>query len=256
MQSPAYYLAIGLLAGIAGFRIGWRFPGRIALPLTQGLAGWGAFLLAWRFVGLPWAAATAGAWALGTSAIAIYTFEGLPVTTDERVFRSTRYRGSMVAWLRGGGSLADPVGKTAWSHLHELILYGAGAALTGNLVSLVMGAALLNMMNGYVAALWRASRTPRAIALYGWPPWSLVRVAAYLALGAAAAVPFADRLGWTLPPRGAAGLAAAGAAGVVLDFVLKVVLSRRWGRALAAAVDLDALAAGREVPRTMAIKFD
>lgn len=255
MQSPAYYLAIGFLAGVAGFRIGWRFPGRAALPFVQGLAGWGAFLLAWTFVGLPWAAATAGAWAIGTSLVAIYVFHGQPVPADERVFRSRPYREGMVAWLRGGGSLADPPGRTALRHLHELILYGAGAVLTGNLASLVMGSALLNMMNAYVAALWRAARSPGKVAGYGWPPWSLVRVASYLALGAAAAVPFARRVGWSLPAGGAEGLAIAGGAGIVLDFVLKVVFSRRWGRMLREAVDLDAVAAGREVPRLMDIKF-
>jgi hypothetical protein len=49
------------------------------------------------------------------------------------------------------------------------------------------------------------------------------------------------------------GLAVAGAVGVVLDVVLKRMLSRPCGRALAGAIDLEAAKANRssEVPLTL-----
>ena len=238
--TPQYFLALGFLSGAVGFRIGWRTARPAALPAAQALLGWGVFLLAWSIVGPAWAAASVGSWALGTSVAGIYEFARRPKDADARVARAASYRASMLEILATGRGPETRPGATLVHHLRETIYYLAAAVLTANLASLAMGAALLNFMNAYVATLLRAARSTGRVLAFAWPPWSLVRVASYVALGAAAASPL---LGWAGMHRGGAEvrpLAIAGGCGLVVDTALKLALSRPWSRVLAAAVDLDA----------------
>lgn len=243
---PASYFAVlGVLCGAVGFRLGWRARKRLVLPLVQGVLGWVAFAYAWRVHGPAMAAASVGCWAVATSLVALYFFVGEPRETDERVVRAAAYRRTMLDWLRTGtGPEARPF-ATAGAHAHELVVYVAAAVLTANLASLVLGAVLLNYMNAWVATALRAARRTGVVALLGWNLWSVVRVAAYVVIGSAAAAPLAARFGYPAPPGTIAPLAVAGAVGVVLDLVLKLALSRPCGRRLAAAVDLEAAQAGR-----------
>jgi hypothetical protein len=250
---PPYFLAFAFLCGAVGFRMGWRTGSRWALPVLQGALGWVAFVIAWSFVGAFWAAASAGAWALGVTLASIYVFLGHPRETDARVIRAKEYRKAMLVWLETGiGPEARPL-ATAAQHARELIWYVASAIFTANFASLVMGAVLLNYMNAYVATLLRAATRTLRVASLAWNVWSVVRVAAYLALGAAAAGPVLRLLGQpvTRPPLRV--LAIAGAAGVVLDLVLKLALSRSCGRLLAASVDLAAARENRssEAPQSL-----
>jgi len=247
VASPWYFLSLGFLAGVVGFRMGFRTGNRVALPVLQGVLGWGVFVMAWSFLSPGWAAATVGAWAFGTMLISVYVFHGRPEETDARVVRAREYRASMLAWLSSGrGPETTPI-ATARAHLRELALYLLAAAATANLASIVLGALLLNYMNAYVATLLRAARRPGTVLLLGWNLWSVVRVAAYVVLGAAAASPLLVWMGWARDADAVKRLAIAGVAGVVLDLALKLALSRPAGRALAAAVDLDAARDNRAV---------
>ncbi len=242
-HAPLYYfLGLGLVCGMAGFRVGWRLRLPAALPLAQGAFGYVPFVLAWNAGGPVWAAAAEGAWAAGASVMGIVTFVLDPKAVDARVFRAAPYRAAMLEWLRTGKGPETRPGATALAHARELLVYAAAALVSANALSLVMGAILLAYMNAYVAALIRAARRPAVVALLGWNVWSLVRVAAYVALGTAAAAPLLAALGRPAPDRTVLPLAAAGLAGVVLDGVLKIALSRPCGRALGASVDLDAAA--------------
>ena len=72
-----------------------------------------------------------------------------------------------------------------------------------------------------------------------WNSWSVVRVLAYVVLGAACAAPLAGLLGYPADPLEIRRLLQLGGIGVALDLVLKLLLSRPCGRLLAAAVDLE-----------------
>lgn len=245
-----YFLLLGAACGAVGFRLAWRIGNRWTMPLAQGLAGWTAFAYAWRWGSPAMAAATVGAWAIATTLVSLYFFVPNAGAVDLRVLRARPYRESMLAWLRTGSGPESAPLATARQHLHETLVYTACALVTANLASLVLGAALLNYMNAWVATLLRAARRPAVAALLGWNVWSVVRVGAYVALGAAAAAPAAAWLG--VPASAPAAPLAWGAAGALLvDLVLKLALSRPCGRALAAAVDLEAAAANRrpEGPR-------
>jgi hypothetical protein len=242
--TPAYFLALGFVCGLAGFRLGWRLRHRTALPLAQAVLGYLAFHLAWRVQGPAWAAAAVGAWAAGSTLLAIPTFLGNAVETDRRVIRAAPYREEMLAWLRTGSGPESRPAVTAARHLRELLVYLAAALVSLNVLGIALGAVLLGQMNAWVATLLRAARRTAVVLLLAWNVWSLVRVAAYVALGSACAAPLSEVVGLA-PGRGSAmPLALFGAVGVILDLGLKLVLSRPCGRALAAAVDLEAAARG------------
>jgi hypothetical protein len=253
--TPPYCLCFGLLCGVVGFRIGWRTRNRLALPLVQASLGWGAFLLTFRILGPAWAAAAVAAWILGTTAASIYVFVGHPRETDERVLRAEAYRAPMLAWLECGvGPEARPV-ATAIAHLREAVWYTAAAMATANFASIGMGAVLLNEMNAYVATLVRAARR-HVVLVFAWHVWSVVRVAAYTVIGAAAAIPLLRRYGWDADAATARALAASGVVGIIADLVLKLVLSRSYGRTLASAVDLAAAKANRSAEVPLALHLD
>ncbi len=251
--TPPYFLFFAFLCGVVGFRVGWRIRSRVALPLAQGALGWVAFVLAWTIVGASWAAASVGAWAIGTSVASVYVFLGHPRETDERVMHAAPYRASMLAWLETGrGPETRPL-ETAGRHLREAIWYTAAAIATANYASIAMGAVLLNEMNAYVATLLRAAKHTGRVLLLAWNVWSAVRVAAYVLIGAAAAAPLLRLAGRRVEPSAVRALAACGVIGVVVDLVLKLTLSRPCGRLLASGIDLDAAKANRssEVPPTL-----
>lgn len=251
--TPHYSLIFAFLCGVVGFRIGWRFGHRVVLPLVQSALGWAAFLLAWDVVGPAWAAASVGMWVLGTTVASVYVFVRHPRETDLRVIRAAPYRASMLAWLEtGSGPEKRPVAM-ALSHLREAIWYTAAAIATANLGSIAMEAVLLNEMNAYVATLLRAAKRNGTVLLLAWNVWSIVRVAAYVLIGAAAAAPVLRLSGWRVDPATVRPLALAGAIGVVVDFVLKLVLSRPCGRLLASAIDLPVAKANgsSDVPLTL-----
>ena len=254
--TPPYFLAFGFLCGVAGFRVGWRFGNRVVLPLAQSASGWAAFLLAWDVVGPAWAAASVGMWVLGTTLVSVYEFVGHPRETDERVIRAAPYRASMLAWIETGSGPEKRPAATAASHLREVIWYTAAAIATANFVSLAMGAVLLNEMNAYVATLLRAAKRTGLVLLLAWNVWSVVRVSAYVLIGAAAAAPVLRLSGWSVDPAAVRALGMAGAIGVVVDLVLKLALSRPCRRLLAPAIDLDAAKANRSSDVPLALHLD
>jgi hypothetical protein len=254
--TPAYFVIFGFVSGIAGFRVGWRTGNRIALPLVQTMLGWVGFLIAWMIVGPFWAAMTVLAWAAGTSVASIYVFHRHPKETDARVIRAVAYREAMLAWLKTGDGPEKQASTTVTQHAREAIWYTAAAVASANVASIAMGAVLLNYMNAYVATMLRAATSTGVVVMLGWNVWSVIRVVAYVLIGAAGAYPIL-----TLAHRGgdaaAAGrLAALGAVGIVVDVVLKLVLSRPCGRLLARAVDLTAAAANASADMPLELHLD
>ena len=236
---PVYVLVLGLLCGWMGFRLGWQARNRFLLPVLQGGMGFLAFLWAWTFASPLSAAIAVTGWTLGTSFPAIGTFRRQPAAAEAQVLRAAAYRAEMLAWLRSGiGPEAAPR-RTALAHLRELAAYLVAAAATANAGSLVLGAVLLNYMNAYVARLLVAARRPWTVRLLAWNVWSLVRVLGYVLLGVAAAAPLLRLTGRPGDPAQVRALALTGALAVMLDLVLKLLLSPPAGRRLAAAVDLD-----------------
>jgi hypothetical protein len=162
----------------------------------------------------------------------------------------------MLDWLETGNGPEKRPAATAASHLHEVIWYTAAALATANFASLAMGAVLLNQMNAYVATLLRAATRAGIVLLLAWNLWSIVRVSAYVLIGAAAAAPVLRMAGWGVDTDAVRPLAVAGTIGVVVDLVLKLALSRPCGRALAAAIDVPAAKANGSSEVPLALHLD
>jgi hypothetical protein len=254
--TPPYFLVFAFLCGAVGFRLGWRFHHRVALLVAQTAFGWMAFLLAWAMVGPSWAAAAVGAWALGTTVTSIYVFLGHPAETDERVIRAAAYRASMLRWLESGEAPEAHPRATFGRHAREAVWYTAAAMATANVASIAMGAFLLNYMNAYVATLLRAAKRTGRVLLLAWNVWSVVRVAAYVMIGAAASAPLLRLAGWRVDAKTVRTLAIAGAVGLVLDVLLKLTLQGPCGRALRPAIDLAAAKANRSPEAPLALHLD
>lgn len=206
--------------GYLVFVVGWRLGG--AWPATQAVAGW----------------------AVGTSLVSLFAFRREPDAVVGRVLRARAYRDEMLQWLESGrGPESRPL-RTVRSHVYELAAYLVAAVSTANLLSLVMGAVLLNTMNAWVATLLGAARNRWKVALLAWNSWSVIRVAAYVMLGSACAAPLAGAAGYPVAPGEVRSLLWLGAIGVVLDLLLKLTLSRPCASVIAGAVDLDRARAG------------
>jgi hypothetical protein len=218
--APALYLAAYRWAPA------WAFPALLAAPLVP------PFVAAVRRGRRGRAFAAALLWAASLALAATSVSMRRPAEAERAIWRARAYAEETIEWVRTGeGAEADP-GAFVPRHLLELAAFAALALLTAGVGGLVLGAALLNYMSFYVAALWRLSGAPAAL-LLGWPPWALVRVLAYIAIGTALAGPLAARgLAPNERPPFARRLLALGLAGVVLDLALKSTLPPLWRQIL------------------------
>jgi len=153
------------------------------------------------------------------------------------VLHGQAYRDEMVRWVRTGVGAESTPSLFLPQHLLHVAVFALLSLATGSLLSLILGAVLMNYMSFYVGSLAGMARHPGIALLCGWPPWAILRVAAFVILGVVlagpllrrvAGIPFqwADRRGWI----------AAAAAGLILDASLKALLAPAWGRILRAAI--------------------
>lgn len=252
MTPWVWAIVLGGLCGVVGTRIGLRIAtslgDKVTLPLCQTALGYVAFAASWARFGPVEAFVAELGWALGASLVAVAAFRRDPSTADRVVWRAASYRDDMLDWLRTGeGPPARPL-ATCVAHARELAVYVVLGVISANVLAMAAGAALLNFMNAWVATL---SEYPRVrgregvVRRYAWPPWSVVRVIAYVAIGTALAAPGLALSGaeWARVGDGPfAGvpveLVAAGAVGVGLDLMLKLFLAPGFMRRLAASVEL------------------
>jgi len=227
LDTPAYFIVLGLICGLFGSRMGWRLGQRHLFSLIQGLLGFLAFAGAWQVTGPGAAASALGGWAVGVTSFDLFAFRGRQETVDRLVLK---------AWADGP---ASPPLRAVIAHLRRVVVFGFLAFLTANLASIVFGASMLNVMNARVAALSGRAGDQRMVHLLGWSAWYLLRVVAYILLGTAAAEPMAAFLGYSGGTNAARTLLAAATVAVVLDLTLSLLLSHRVSHWLAQAREPD-----------------
>ena len=174
LDTPAYFLFLGLICGLFGSRMGWRLGQRHLFALIQGLLGFLAFAGAWRVTGPGAAALALGGWAVGVTTFDLFAFRGRQETVDRLVLK---------AWAQGPAS--RPL-RAVVAHLRRVVVFVFLASLTANLASIVFGALMLNAMNAWVAGLWGRAGDQQVVRLLGLSAY-LLRVVAYILLGTAAA---------------------------------------------------------------------
>jgi hypothetical protein len=176
-------------------------------------------------------------WALLIAVTVEWLALAAPEVGTASVIHGEAYRDEMVRWVRTGiGRESDPT-RFLPQHLFHLGAFVALSLASGSLLSLILGAVLMNYMSFYVGSLASLARRPWTILLVGWPPWAVARVAAFVILGVilsgpllrrVAGIPFRweERRGWIV----------AAAAGLMLDVTMKTILAPSWSGILRSAL--------------------
>lgn len=231
-------LAILLLATLVSYPIGlglrqpWLLPLLNALPaylvlvhrLRKGERGGAVRAMLW------WAAALA---LVGTLAFTLW-----PQPLGPVVVNGPEYQREMFHWIRTGLGREGSPRLFLPQHLLHLAAFVAIGLVSVSAGAILMGALLMNQMSYYVAALAHAGVPAWGVALLGWSPWAIARVAAFATLGVLLAEPLFARVfpaaRERLRARGRGAYVMAVMSGILSDWFLKALLAPIWGRWLRA----------------------
>ncbi|MGH9749530.1 MAG: hypothetical protein ACRD6R_06370 [Candidatus Polarisedimenticolia bacterium] len=222
---PSLLAPLAVLLGAAG--------GRFIQPLAAALAvhPFMALLVLRRRRGAAIAAVLL--WAAVLSATQILVSARDPAAASATVLGGEAYREEMFAFLRSGeGREAEPA-RFVPQHAAHLAGFGVLTLLSGGFLGIVMGAVLVGYMSHYVGALAAAGGAPALAYAFGWPPWAVLRVIAFVILGVLLSGPgvrlAARRLGHAAEPEARiAPWILAAAVLLLADLLLKAALARTW----------------------------
>jgi hypothetical protein len=171
-------------------------------------------------------------WALllGTSMTALLYW--LPEVTQHRILYGERYWKVMIEWvLTGVGRESDPM-QFIPVHIIELVVFVMLSLLTGSLLSILMGAVLMNFMAFYVGHLALFGHSPELLVL-GWHPWSIVRIASYIIMGVVLSEPMLSKiLRYRYHREESRKLLYLALSLWVLDLIIKALLAPTWQKLL------------------------
>lgn len=177
-------------------------------------------------------------WALFVSVAVILATLLFPTRAAGVVWKGTEYTAEMLGWIRTGIGPEGAPSLYLPQHAIHFAVFCAVCLLSAGLGGLVMGAALLNYMNFYVAELIREAANPTLAACLGWPPWAILRVCGFIF----ASVPLSALLlrrfrCWRVHPKTSYWRYYLWGLGlVILDAILKAVLAPYWRRFLGGAL--------------------
>ena len=227
-------LALLALASALAYPVGlwlesrWLLPALNTLPaylvMTRRLAA-GERLAAVRAM-LIWA---------GTLAVAgTLSFSLWPSDPGAVVLNGPAYREEMFGWIATGQGSEGSPRLFLPQHLAHLTAFVVLSLASASALSILMGAVLMNYMDYYVASLARAGVGPLWVALLGWQPWAICRVAAFCVLGVVLSEPLLARVGRAPRPtfRALRPWLLVAAGGILVDCLLKAWLAPAWGLAL------------------------
>jgi hypothetical protein len=206
--------------------------GRYVLPLVAPLTVYAAFasrVRARRYVAA-WALGMA--WAALLSAGVIALTELRPVVAGKVILHGPAYQQEMFHWIGTGSGKETTPAQFVPEHMVHLGAFVLLALVSGGYLGLVLGAFLMGYMSFFVGS-YAARVGPVTGALAGWVPWSVVRVAAFVLLGAVLARPLLVRRrepeSWLRFGRREWTLLGLAAAGIVVDLAMKILLAPAYG---------------------------
>ena len=224
-------LAWLVLLTAASYPIGLAIGSRLLLPLLNTAPAYVALVLLVRAGRRGEAVRAMLIWAAVLAVVGVACFAFWPTDPGPTVLNGPQYRDEMFRWIRtGAGSEGSPRLFLPQQALH-LIAFVVLCLASASSAGITLGAVLMNYMSFYVASLLRAGAPAWAVALVGWQPWALCRVAAFCVLGVVLAEPLLARL----RPYPYGGLRSArpylvaAAAGILADWILKAALAPSWG---------------------------
>lgn len=228
-ENPAWVLLTPLLPWLVALP-----GGNWALPLVAPLTIYPAFArrVKERRYGAAWTLAMLWAALLSVGIIVLVLVR--PTLAAAGIVHGPAYRAEMSEWILSGVGKEVSPARFVPEHLLHLAAFMILTLVSAGYLGLVLGAFLMAYMSYFVGAFAAASGQPLTGALAAWVPWSVVRVMAFVLLGALLARPllvrerrpslwFGRREAWLF------GLAAAG---IATDLVVKTLLAPWWGRLL------------------------
>jgi hypothetical protein len=174
-------------------------------------------------------------WAAAMAVCSTLLSYGAPDLTDTLFINGAAYRREMFAWVwTGVGRESDP-SRFIPNHLFHAAVFCALSIATGSVLSMPMGALLMNYMGHYVGALAATSRQPAVTMILGWVPWAIVRIVSFVALGVVLGGPVLSRVArFEFKLRDHQRIIALACIGLVVDIVMKALLAPVWQRWLKA----------------------
>jgi hypothetical protein len=160
-----------------------------------------------------------------------------PDRTATLFINGDAYRREMFGWVwTGAGRESDP-SRFIPNHLFHAALFSVLSLATGSILSMPMGALLMNYMGHYVGALAAVSGHPARTIALAWVPWAIVRIVSFVALGVVLGGPVLSRLrGFPYRLRDHRRTIWIAAAGLLADILLKALLAPAWQRWLRATL--------------------
>jgi hypothetical protein len=214
-------LFLPLLASVPGGS--WVFP--LVAPLTL----WPAFRE--RVQGRDYL----GAWSLGMawavllSAGVILLVLWWPEAARGSVLHGEAYRQEMIGgWIRTGVAPENSPRLFIPQHLLHLGVFLLLTWASGGYLGLVLGAFLVAYMSYFVGSYAAASGHPVVGAVLAWVPWSVVRVCAFVLLGALFSRPLLARRVWPFE-RWEIRLITLAFAGLLVDILVKSFFAPSYG---------------------------
>jgi hypothetical protein len=209
--------------------------GRIALPLFATLAIYPVFARCVADGRRAAAITSALLWAVSLSAALIAHTARDPESAGAGILLGPPYRDEMFGYVAtGAGRESDPA-RFVPQHLLHAAIFSVVSLASGGLLGLVMGAVLVGYMSYYVGSL-ASGPHPLTAGLLGWPPWAIVRVVAFVMLGAVLARPLLVRLRGRPERLLAEGadrrLLGVALALLLLDIILKATFAPAWSQIL------------------------
>jgi hypothetical protein len=210
---------VPLLVALPGGR--WAMP--LVAPLT--LYVWftrrvrlGDYFGAWK-LGMAWA----GLLSLGVVLLVVL----LPEVASG-ILNGEPYRAEMFRWVATGiGRENDPAAFIP-QHLTHLGLFLLLTWASGGYLGLALGALLVAYMSYFVGSYAVESGRLVVGSVAAWVPWSVLRVAAFVLLGAVFSRPLLVRRPWPFERRETILMALA-ATGIAGDILLKSLLAPSYG---------------------------
>jgi hypothetical protein len=231
---PGYGVPPLIVAATFGsYALGWIVGVPFLVPILNTAASFPFMVAALRRGDLRDAVARMLLWALTMAVAATLLSYARPARTDALFLRGESYRAEMFAWVMSGRGAESSPRMFVPQHARDAALFSTFAVLTGGLLAMPMGAALMNYMGHYVGALAAASRRPALTMALGWHPWAVVRVISFVILGVLLSMPVLSKLAGFRPDwRAARPLFAIAIAGLAVDVVMKALLAPAWQRLL------------------------
>ena len=199
-----------------------------ALPLLAPLTLYPAFVErvrrrdyfgAWQ-LGLGWAALLS----LGVILLVIL----LPEAARDGILHGEAYRLEMFRWVATGEAPENHWQAFLPQHLLHLGVFLLLAAASAGYLGLVLGAILVAYMSYFVGSFAVASGHPLLGSLAAWVPWSVLRVMAFVLLGAVFSRPLLVRRAWPFD-RLEYRLMAIAASGILADLLIKALFAPPYG---------------------------